>query len=65
MKRILTSEEVNSILDFEDSCGCCNLIQEISYMSKEFGENIVIVGDIDEEGRIGKVEVVERSKYAN
>jgi len=66
-KRELTYEEVLDIIEFEDKCGVQNLIQ---YLFSErdkaiLGKNVKVVAEIDEEGCIGKYEVVELKEKDN
>jgi len=61
MKRILTYEEVQDVIKFEDSCGVNDLLQQLlSGRDKaHLGKNVQVIGEFNEQGELGECEVVE------
>ena len=67
MKRKLTYEEIQFVIKQEGMCGVCDLLQEIFALNPRKNEimhkrDYEVVGEIDEEGRIGEVEVINSEK---
>ena len=62
MKRELTFEEIQGIIEMEDRCGVNNLLQEIFSTSNEqeiqVGKHYKVLCDINEKGELGDYEVI-------
>lgn len=55
MKRELTTEEIDYIIEDEDKCGVATLLQELFAL-----KNPIVIADISSWGEIGVYEVIEK-----
>ena len=65
MKRLLTYQEINDLIEQEDQCGINNCLQGIFCIEPktshtyELGIDYNVIGDFDEKGSLGNYEVID------
>ena len=63
MKRKLTYEKVCDIIDFEDSCGINNCLQELFMYGENnetiLGKHVDVIGDFNDKEELGDYEVIK------
>jgi hypothetical protein len=63
MKRELTFQEIEGIIEMEDRCGVNNLLQEIFSTSEgcefQLGKHYKVLCEINDKGQLGEYEVIK------